>query len=164
MCLEMAVQLEDLGQTVDFVGIIDGGLPLEDARYETGVERAKYMLRSRGVTGTAKAGWKRATWRAGEWRKDGVRRMRGQEQTKYVPVAMACRRAFNAFEPRPSSAPITLIRSAEEQVGEGRDWDFAWDDYTPRLEIQTVDAEHETLFQGSAVKALAEIIRRSTVD
>ena len=77
---------------------------------------------------------------------------------------MACRRAFNTFVPRPSSAPITLIRSAEEQVGEGRDWDFAWDDHTPRLEIETVDAGHKTLFQGSDVKALAEIIRRSTAD
>ena len=164
VCLEMAAQLEDLGHAVDFVGIIDGGLPLEDARYETGVERARYMVRSRGVRGTAKAGWNRATWRAGEWRDASIRRMRGQEQTKYVPVAMACRRAFNTFEPRPSSAPITLIRSAEEQVGEGRDWDFAWDGYTPRLEIETVDAGHKTLFQGSAVKALAEIVRRSTAD
>ena len=162
VCLEMAAQLEDLGHTVDFVGIIDGGLPLDDARYETGVERVRYMLRSRGMAGTAKAGWNRAAWRAGEWRKAGVRRMRGQEQIKDVPVAMACRRAFNTFDPRPSSAPITLIRSAEEQVGEGRDWDFAWDDYTPLLEIESVDAGHKTLFQGSAVKALAEIIRRST--
>lgn len=164
VCLEMAAQLEDLGQAVDFVGIIDGGLPIEDARYETGVERASYMLRSRGVAGTAKAGWKRAAWRAREWRKASVRRMRGEEQVKDVPVALACRRAFNTFEPRPSSAPITLIRSAEEQVGEGRDWDFAWEAYTPSLEIETVDAEHQTLFQGSAAKALAEIIQRSTAD
>lgn len=164
VCLEMAAQLEDLGQAVDFVGIIDGGLPIEDARYETGVERASYMLRSRGIAGTAKAGWKRAAWRAREWRKASVRRMRGEEQVKDVPVALACRRAFNTFEPRPSSAPITLIRSAEEQVGEGRDWDFAWEAYTPSLEIETVDAEHQTLFQGSAAKALAEIIQRSTAD
>lgn len=164
VCLEMAAQLEELGHRVDFMGIIDGGLPIEDARYETGVERARYMLRSRGMAGTARAGWNRATWRAGELVKASLGRMRGEEQAKYVPVAMACRRAFNTFVPRPSSAPITLIRSAEEQVGEGRDWDFAWDDYTPRLEIETVDAGHKTLFQGSAVKALAEIIRRSTAD
>jgi len=164
VCLEMAAQLEDLGQVVDLIGIIDGGLPLEQARYETSVERARHILRTRGITGTAKAGWNRAAWRAGEWRKASVRRMKGEEQTKDVPVAMACRRAFNSFDPRPSSAPITLIRSAEEQVGEGRDWDFAWEAYTPRLEIETVDAEHQTLFQGSAAKALAEIIQRSTAD
>jgi thioesterase domain-containing protein len=57
-----------------------------------------------------------------------------------------------------------LIRSAEKQVGEGRDWDFAWDDYTPRLEIESVDAGHKTLFQGSAVETLAEIIQHSTAD
>ena len=51
----------------------------------------------------------------------------------------------------------------EEQVGEGRDWDFTWDGYTPRLEIATIDARHTTLFEGSAVAALANLIRRSTV-
>jgi thioesterase domain-containing protein/acyl carrier protein len=164
VCLEMAAQLEDLDHEVDFIGIIDGGLPLDVARYETGLERVRYLVRSRGFGGTARAAWKRARWRAEQWWRTSVGRAKGEERARYVPVAMACRRAFNTFDPRPSSAPITLIRSAEEQVGEGRDWDFAWHDFTPRLDVTTVDAPHQTLFEGSAVEALANIIGQSISD
>ena len=111
--------------------------------------------------GTAKAARNRLAWRIGEWRKAIVRRAKGQERITDVPVAMACRRAFNTFVPRRSSAPILLIRSAEKQVGEGRDWDFTWDGYTPHLENERIDAGHKTLFQGTAVEAMAELVRRS---
>jgi thioesterase domain-containing protein/acyl carrier protein len=161
VCLEMAAQLEDQGHEVDFIGIIDGGLPLEVARYETGMQRIKYLLRTRGLAGTAQAAWKRVRWRTGEWWDTSVRKPTGEERATFVPVAMANRRAFNTFDPRPSSAPITLIRSAEEQAGQGKDWDFTWEGYTPRLEIETIDAGHTTLFEGLAAKALADIIRRS---
>ncbi len=161
VCLEMAAQLEDMGQEVDFIGVIDGGLPLDQARHETELERLKYLVRSRGLGGTARAAWRRVRWRGEEWRKASIRRIKGEDQARNVAVALANDRAFNSFEPRPSSALITLIRSAEQQVGEGKDWDFAWDDYTPRLQTETVDARHQTLFEGSAVQALAAIIRRS---
>jgi len=164
VCLEMAAQLEGQGHEVDFVGIIDGGLPLDAARYQTGYERVRYMMHSRGALGTAKAVTKRVGWRTAEWWNRSVAQLRGDEQGSSVPVAMACRRAFNTFEPRPSSAPITLIRSAEKQPGEGKDWDFAWDDYTSHLEVRTVDARHQTLFEGASVEALATIIRRAIPD
>lgn len=164
VCLEMAAQLEGQGHEVDFVGIIDGGLPLDAARYQTGYERVRYMMHSRGALGTAKAVTKRVGWRTAEWWNRSVAQFRGDEQGSSVPVAMACRRAFNTFEPRPSSAPITLIRSAEKQPGEGKDWDFAWDDYTSHLEVRTVDARHQTLFEGASVEALATIIRRAIPD
>jgi thioesterase domain-containing protein/acyl carrier protein len=164
VCLEMAAQLEDMGHEVDFIGVIDGGLPLDQARYETELERLKFLVQSRGLGGTARAALRHVRWRGEEWWKALIRRIKGEEQARHVAVAMANDRAFNLFEPRPSSAPITFIRSAEKQVGEGKDWDFAWDDYTPRLQAESVDALHQTLFEGSTVQALAAIIRRSIPD
>jgi thioesterase domain-containing protein/acyl carrier protein len=161
VCLEMAAQLEDGGHEVEFIGVIDGGLPVEAARYDSARERLNYLVRSRGPGGAARAAIRHVGWRVGEWWKAAVGRARGEQRTNQIPVAMACDRAFNAFEPRPSSAPITLIRSAEERDGEGKDWDFAWGDYTPRLIVEDVEADHNTLFEGAAVEALADIIRRS---
>lgn len=164
VCLEMAAQLEENGHEVDFIGIIDGGLPLEEAQYESSLERARHLLRSRGVLGTIQAIGRRVRWRAGELWKTSIRRARGEQPTRHVPVAAANRRAFNSFTPRPASAPITLIRSAEQQPGEGKDWDFIWEGFTPRLETARVAAGHTTLFEGDQAKSLADIIRRSVGD
>ncbi|MGI9667164.1 MAG: condensation domain-containing protein [Acidimicrobiia bacterium] len=162
VCLEMAAQLEAQGNEVDFIGIIDGGLPIEEARYDSMLQRATYMVRSRGVAGTASAAWRRASWRVSERFKSSDRKREGDEQLKYVPVALACSRAFNSFEPRPTAAPITLIRSAEQQPGEGKDWDFAWEEFTPELSTEHIDADHKRLFEGTPVRQLADVIQRST--
>lgn len=162
VCLEMAAQLEEQGDEVDLIGIIDGGLPIEEARYDSAIERVRYMVRSRGIAGTAAAAWRRASWRVSERMKLSDRMRDGDEQLKYVPVALACRRAFNAFEPRPTEAPITLVRSAEQQPGEGKDWDFAWEGFTPDLRVEAIDAGHKKLFEGPAAAELASIIRDAT--
>jgi thioesterase domain-containing protein len=164
VALEMAAQLEEAGEEVQMVGVIDGGLPLDAARASTTLARARALLRTRGVVGTGKAVMARVRNR-GQILWDGsFGGIEGRERAKYSGVAQACSRAFSTFEPRPTRAPVTLIRSTESRVAEGKDWHVRWDEYTTEFHLEWIDAPHLDLFKAPAVEDLAETIRRMMGD
>lgn len=162
--LEMARQLEDVGEEVDSLVVIDGGLPLETARAASTFARGWAVLRARGPREAIRAGIRRYAHRGKVLWDGSFGGTEGAERARYRSVAEAADRAFGTFHPRPSQAPITLIRSTRDHFGLGSDWHIGWDAYTPKFESVAIDSDHYSLFSDAVVDQVADAIRSRLPD
>lgn len=148
VCLEMTRQLEAAGAHVDVLVMIDSGLsvmpgtapqrgPLDRLRAE--LRRLRRWLRAR-------------KW---NWLDPEIRRL-----ARHQRVERACRAAHDDYEPGPCQAPITLIRSTEYVAWAKKAKHLEWDDFTPRLEVEVVEGEHDDILTEPAVQQVARRIRQ----
>lgn len=159
VALEMAAQLEDEGEVVDMIVVIDSGLPLEASRAPTTLKRARAVVETRGIRGAGRAAVDRLRNR-GQYYWDGsFGGAEGRDRLKYHAIAQACRRAFGSWEPRKVKAPIVLLRSTEYRAAEDKDWHLGWDAYTDRFSVETIEGSaHESMFEAPSVEELARIV------
>ncbi|MFO7699788.1 MAG: condensation domain-containing protein [Acidimicrobiia bacterium] len=161
VALEMAARLEDAGEEVDRLIVIDSGLPLEAARATTTIGRTRAILRTRGLVGAGRAAVARFRNRGRYYWDGSLGGAEGRERMKYDAIAQACRRAFSSWEPRAVKAPIVLLRSTEYQPAEGKDWHLGWDAYTPDFGVETVEgSQHEAMFEVPSVDQLADVVTK----
>lgn len=162
VALEMASMLEEAGEQVDLVAVIDGSLPLHPARAQSPVARAVAVYRKRGALGVLHKARGRITDRrrpppAGSL--DG----KGRRFAAHDAVRRGIRHAFATYEPKHIAAPIVLVLSSRHQaVGEGHDWHLGWGEYTPSFKVVAVDGRKRDMFRAPNVESLAAIIRAYT--
>lgn len=158
--LEMAHQLEALGDEIEVLVVIDAGLPLDAARATTSLGRALAVLRTRGLRGLVAAGANKVRHRKNVLWDGSVDD--GELGQARLAVSKASRVAFARFQPKATSAPIIHVRSLVPRTGEGKDYHGDWGMYTPQLSIVDIDAQHQALFEAPAVNEIAEIIQSRT--
>jgi thioesterase domain-containing protein/acyl carrier protein len=161
VALEMAARLENAGEEVDRLIVIDSGLPLEAARATTIVGRTLAILRTRGLAGAGRAAAARFRNRGRYYWDGSFGGAEGRDRLKYHAIAQACRRAFGSWEPRAVKAPIVLLRSTEYRPAENRDWHLGWDEYTPEFDVETIEgSQHEAMFEEPSVDQLADVVAK----
>jgi len=159
VALEMAAQLEDEGEIVDVVVVIDSGLPLEASRAPTTLARARAVMETRGILGAGRAAVDRLRNRSQYYWDGSFGGDDGRDRLKYHAIAQACRRAFRDWEPRRVAAPIVLLRSTEYRAAEDKDWHLGWDAYTDDFSVETIEeSDHESMFESPSVDEMARIV------
>ena len=139
VALEMANQLEDIGESVETLVVIDG-VPSRDAM-------------RRDVIRSAKAAVKRVAKRGRGWWDGSFGDDEGKQRVNRERVAAACQRAFLSHRPEPGSTDVTVIKSSDWQRGIGPD--LGWEPYAPSVDVIEVDAHHLRLFESPYVDQLA---------
>ncbi|MGI9585481.1 MAG: alpha/beta fold hydrolase [Acidimicrobiia bacterium] len=157
VALEMAALLEDEGEVVDMIVVIDSGLPLEASRAPTTLKRARAVVETRGVRGAGRAAVDRLRDRGRYYWDGSFGGADGKDRLKYHAIAQACRRAFGTWEPRKVEAPIVLLRSTEYRAAEDKDWHLGWDEYTNDFFVETIEGSaHLSMFEAPSVDAMAQ--------
>ncbi len=161
VALEMAARLEEDGEEVDRLIVIDSGLPLEAARTATTVGRALAVVRTRGLVNAVRAAIARFRNRGRYYWDGSFGGAEGRDRLKYHTIAQACRRAFSSWEPRAVKAPIVLLRSTEYRAAEDKDWHLGWDAYTTDFEVEEIEgSKHEAMFEEPFVDEMAELVTK----
>jgi len=160
VALEMAGILEAANEDVELLVLIDAGLPLEASRRGSLWDKSVRRLHSEGPWGVARGAialagrrGKRAldSWFGDDGDKQEVRRSL---------VVEACQRAFGAFDPKPTSAPIVLFKVANDDRGnEGVYWHTDWQTYGASFDVVPVDTRHDEIMQPPAVDDIAGVIK-----
>ena len=159
ICLEMARILEQRGDTVSQIVVIDGALPWEEARAVTLFAKARREFHAGGVTAVAK-GLARRLGRKLRQAKD-VRY--GDVEARYEvfrqKVFETSISAFGSYQPKPVRAPMLLIKADVDDRPAG---DAAsqpdWAEYTPHLTEAYVDTDHLSMLKEPAVADVAKLV------
>lgn len=156
--LEMARQLEDEGEEVELLTVIDSGLPREPARV-TPVSKIQTQLSKGGLSGLAGFLFRRAKVRWRRLKDLATGGQVGRDRVALELVQRACRRAFQAYHAPSVTAPVNLIRSTEFAATPEKEYHMRWGEVTTSLTTSIVDSEHRTILEEPSVSQVADILR-----
>lgn len=160
VCLEMAHQLEESGETVALIVGIDATLPLPEPTSLWG--KALRVLRARGMIGLAQAFKRRFTSDSAPgstllW--DGSPAESGALQDEMRRrVTRANQHAFKTFQAPAVGSAKLIIKSLPGNAAEDLYWTFDWDSVGTGTEFVVVDASHTEILRNPWVKDVAKII------
>jgi amino acid adenylation domain-containing protein len=189
---EMAAQLEEAGQKVDLLAIIDvapvnmrprtlaGRLRALVNAPLVGFEKLARKVREEPMRRILEAAWRRVRGLIARRRGKGaasaealavVERMYGMSRwpNNYQKIARINLLAMMAYRPRPYSGPITLIRRRSKMYRhafETQDW--GWRELAPTVDVRFVDGNHDELMVEPGVRqvgaVIQECLQRSELD
>ena len=159
IALEVASQLEELGETVDVLAVCDGGLPVRRPLSKQ-LRALRHVSPAEAIThvkSLAKTRLARSSIPVSIFKKS-------QGELVTHSVKFASRRAFLRYTPRRCRAPITLIRSSEDVERWGHRLEQRWSLLTPAIDVRVVDVPHSQMFDQDQVERVAEIMRPLLTD
>ncbi|MBV9760554.1 MAG: amino acid adenylation domain-containing protein [Acidobacteriaceae bacterium] len=163
IALEMAQQLVAEGQPAPWVGLFDTFCPLEPGLnrrqanlgvlWRELVSNGRTFLRSSNSERRSQAVRIVRTLAAGVERRFLGARLPARLKT----VRRACKKAADAYAPKPYDGRIVLFRSKYKPLTQFRDPHAGWKKYaTQGLEIREVDGDHDSVLLEPQVKFIAE--------
>ena len=164
LALEMARQLQSRGRPAQFLTIVDTGPkwgPRENG-YLSLV--AQENSRRKGAIKFVTFNGKKLLRPCRDLMKRTRLRFFGDlsQQRKFnlYRVKQVCKRAFHAYEPKPATVPIKLIRSGQFDSMPEKNFHLDWQHLTTNeFSVDVVDSKHQQILLEPAVAHVARMIR-----
>lgn len=155
---EMTAQLEQMGETVEDLIIVDGALPLDDSRAVTNLEKARRAIRTDGFSGLLKG-----VARLARRRTTQIRDSFGDEEDRFrayrQKVINASLVAFGRFQPKRIDSTVLLIRADDDlRDSDGMYWHTDWGSYAARVDVIVLDTDHSSILREPAVSEVSEVL------
>jgi thioesterase domain-containing protein/acyl carrier protein len=178
---EIARQLKEQGQAVDFCGVIDTGIE-PDFSYRQLGSVAVHLAR----VSINLPRWIAANCRPDNFRKTVARvnrkirylgrRIRAHGETKYTfedefgtkkshdyrrKVLGCIFQSFNDYEPKNYRGKVTLFRAVTRPLFHHLSPDLGWSKIAAHVDVHRVPGDHETILRSEQIERISRIIRES---
>ena len=159
--LEMARLLEEQGDVVSQVVVIDGALPWEDVRAVSVPAKVRRAFRDGGVSEVFKGGWRRVVRRLRQTKDVHLGDTDARFEVYRQRVFEASLAAFGRFTPSPVEAPILLIKATEDSRPKGDHYAQPhWGEFTSNLIETYVDTDHLSILREPGVSEVARLVAK----